>query len=896
MQLADPAMSIDLRWRDLPPPAAHGPDHPFESFLLADRREQFDLTQGPVVRLTIVRRVATNGNSAGDCPASRAVLTFHHALLDGGSLRLLIDEVSAEYAANLDGRAEPDPVRPQFGEFVRWWYATDPAASEQFWTTYLAGTVLPQPLPGYLGAAGAGSAEPRTVHVVLSLADSELVRTAASDACLSPSTMVSAAWALLRARYGGVSDIVVALTRSCRRGSIAGSENVIGMLINTVPLRVRIDQTWTVRELLTAVNASIRQIRAHQRTPMGSALTWAGLSPDTTLVDSLLMFDRHRLQAALPGGPGAPSAAKLDRLPSYPVTLCAYDEPQLYLSLICDGRRFADGAPERMLEQLRATLIELASEPAAPLADLRLDLAAEAEVLAGWNRSTVCYPADATIPALFAAQVARAPDAAALIVGGAEVSYAELDRRSSALAWQLRRRGVSTDMPVAVAIDRGPELIVALLAILKAGGAYLPIDADGPVGRSLAMIEAAGAGLMLVTAATAVPPELAGLELARMDAWPAGPAAECAAPPDDAHPLSLAYISFTSGSTGVPKGVAVPQRAVIRLISNPTFVSLGPGQRILQLAPVAFDAATLEIWGALLTGATLVIAPPGPLGLPELAALLRTADVTIAWLTTGLFNQLAEADLGALAQVPVIMTGGEVADPRAMRAVLAARLGKPLVHAYGPTENTTFTTCYLMTDADQAGSVVPIGSPIQHTTVHLLDAGGRQVPIGVPGELYTGGDGLARGYAGGAAATARVFVPDPAVPGQRLYRTGDLARWRADGVLEFVGRIDDQIKIRGFRIEPGEVAAVLRAHPAVREAVVVVAGEGAQRHLVGYVTPADGADRGALAPSPLRDYLAQRLPDYLVPAASARLTSFRSRPTARWTKPRCPRLSRRPAR
>lgn len=182
VQLADPAMSIDLRWRDLPPPAAHGPDHPFESFLLADRREQFDLTQGPVVRLTIVRRVATNGNSAGDCPASRAVLTFHHALLDGGSLRLLIDEVSAEYAANLDGRAEPDPVRPQFGEFVRWWYATDPAASEQFWTTYLAGTVLPQPLPGYLGAAGAGSAEPRTVHVVLSLADSELVRTAASDA------------------------------------------------------------------------------------------------------------------------------------------------------------------------------------------------------------------------------------------------------------------------------------------------------------------------------------------------------------------------------------------------------------------------------------------------------------------------------------------------------------------------------------------------------------------------------------------------------------------------------------------------------------------------------------------------------------------------------------------
>ncbi len=317
----------------------------------------------------------------------------------------------------------------------------------------------------------------------------------------------------------------------------------------------------------------------------------------------------------------------------------------------------------------------------------------------------------------------------------------------------------------------------------------------------------------------------------------------------------------------------MPQRGVIRLISSPTFAKLGPGERLLHLAPVAFDASTLEIWGALLTGGTIVVAPPGPLSLSEISALLRTAGVTVAFLTTGLFNQLAETSLDALAEVPLLLMGGEVLSPDTARAVLAARQGRPLVHCYGPTENTTFTTCGVMTQ-DQIGRTVPIGGPIQHTTVRILDNRGQPVPVGVTGELHAGGDGLARGYSGNAAATARAFVPDACGPGTRLYRTGDLARWRADGSIEFIGRADDQVKIRGFRVEPGEVAAVLLAHPAVREAVVVVAGEGAQRHLVGYVTPADGYDTAALRPAVLRDYLAQRLPGYLVPTGFRALNQF----------------------
>jgi amino acid adenylation domain-containing protein len=497
------------------------------------------------------------------------------------------------------------------------------------------------------------------------------------------------------------------------------------------------------------------------------------------------------------------------------------------------------------------------------------------DVVAGWNRAGVGYRGGWTIPGLFAAQVARDPGATALVSGAGSVSYAELDRRSNALAWVLRGRGVVADAPVGVVVGRGAGLVAALLAVLKAGGAYLPIDIGSPPPRVAAMIAAAGTRLVLVTAETAATmPELAGVEVVRIDTEPTPGGDENVAPPDLAHPMSLAYISFTSGSTGAPKGVAVPHRAVIRLISDPTFASLGPGQRLLHLAPVAFDASTLEIWGALLTGATVVIAPPGPLGLADVASLLRIAGVTVAWLTAGLFHQLAETDIGAIAAVPVVLAGGDVLNPDTVRAVLTARRGRPLVNGYGPTENTTFTTCHVMTDPSQVGPTVPIGRPIQHTTLHNLDEDGQPAPIGVTGELYTGGDGLARGYAGNAAATARAFVPDPFGHGTRLYRTGDLARWRTDGSLEFAGRIDDQIKIRGFRVEPGEVAAALRAHPAVREAIVLAAGDGAQRHLIGYVTPADGADAATLRPSLLRDYLAQRLPDYLIPTGFKAIDRF----------------------
>ena len=840
VQVVAPAAEPDLRWRDARP----------ENFLPADRFEPFDVGRAPLFRVTVLG-------------GTQAVLTFHHAIVDGRSLRLLLNEVFDGYAALRAGRPSRPPRRPPFADFVRWWQAADLGAAEAFWKAYLGGALALRSLPGFLGDE-AGVAQPATDETGLTKDESDRVRALAAECGAGPGTVVNAAWALLRGAYGGTGDVTFAVTRSCRHGSVPGADDIIGMLITTVPLRIRLVSSWTVRELVTDVAVRTRDVRDHQLAPLASILGWAGLPADPPPLDSLVISERERLHTALArlGPDGARASVRIHRLPGFPLTLYAFDEPEMRLAAMWDGRRMLSASARHMLGRLRDTLRQMVGRPDASLSELDLGVAAEAGLRAGWNATRRPYPRESTVPGLFAAQVARWPDAPALVVGDSTVSYAELDRDTGRLAGALAERGIGPDTLVAVAVPRGASLIRALLGVLKAGGAYLPLDLGAPPARTAAVLAAAGVRLVLADAATVGRlPGHASIrvldvdELTRRPA-PSGPATA------RIHPLQLAYVGYTSGSTGVPKGVAVPHRAIVRLVAGPDFARLGPGERMLHLAPAAFDASTWEIWGALCTGATVVVAPADPLGFAELAALLGSG-VTVAWLTAGLFHQLVDTDVAALADVGQLLTGGDVVNPAAVRAALTVRGGRPVVNGYGPTENTTFTTCYVMTEPDGIGERVPIGRPVPQTAVHVLDADLRPVPVGVVGELYAGGDGLARGYLGAAAATARSFVPDPD-GGGRLYRTGDLARWRADGVLEFLGRRDDQVKIRGFRVEPGEVEAVLAGHPGVGAAAVRIHGGEADRHLVAYVTPADGAVPTAAM---LREYTAARLPAYLVPAA-----------------------------
>ncbi|MEU6602757.1 non-ribosomal peptide synthetase [Streptomyces flaveolus] len=475
-----------------------------------------------------------------------------------------------------------------------------------------------------------------------------------------------------------------------------------------------------------------------------------------------------------------------------------------------------------------------------------------------------------SVHALFAARAAAAPTAPAVTWRDLTLTYEELDTRANRLAHHLRERGVRPETPVALYVERSLDLVTGLLGILKAGGSYLALDATMPAERQRTVLADAGVTTIL-TQESLLPLAADGLDVvcldrdrAEVDRMPA------TAPAVDVHGDSIAYLAYTSGSTGTPKGVAVPHRAVLRLALDPDLLSVTADDVVLQFASPAFDASTFEIWVPLLCGARLAVYPDSGASLTTLVETVHREGVTVLWLTAGLFHRLTERQIAKLSGVRRLLAGGDVLSAVQVDRVRTLLPDLHVINGYGPTENTTFTACHLVTDPPGAGGV-PIGRPVLNTGIRVLDDKLRPVPDGEPGELYATGEGLARGYARRPAATAERFVADLFAdrPGARMYRTGDLVRHRPDGTLEYLGRIDQQVKIRGFRVEPAETEAVLIARPGVRDAVVVAQpGPGGDRKLVAFFVPERGARPSTLA---LRRGLAEILPDYAVPASFVQL-------------------------
>ncbi|MFE2428218.1 amino acid adenylation domain-containing protein [Streptomyces sp. NPDC059373] len=472
-----------------------------------------------------------------------------------------------------------------------------------------------------------------------------------------------------------------------------------------------------------------------------------------------------------------------------------------------------------------------------------------------------------TVTELFRSRVAEAPGAVAVAAGEERITYAELDARSDALAHRLAgEAGVGRGDRVGVCLERSPRLIVALLGVLKAGAAYLPIAVDEPALRVADVLADAEATVILCdpeererftgtgVSALEVPEAPEVQEVPEAQQRPDGAVAE--AGPALAEPGDLAYLMYTSGSTGRPKAVMVEHRNITNLVTEPNYVDLGPRDRLLQLAPVAFDAATFEIWGALLNGARLVLAPPRQVQAEELGELLRDNGITVLWLTAALFHRQIDTDIEAFAGLGTVLAGGDVLSVAHLRTLRAAVPGLRIVNGYGPTETTTFAVCHRIGTDDDLTHAVPIGTPIQNADVAIVDEAGRPVPDGTPGELWIGGAGVSRGYWRRPELTAKAFVDG-------FYRSGDQVRRRADGVIEFLGRIDDQFKLRGFRIEPGEIENVLTDHPQVRGAAVGIRETHlGDRRLVAWVVPSgERLDRRGL-----RAYLRDRVPEHMIPS------------------------------
>ncbi|MFJ6135258.1 amino acid adenylation domain-containing protein [Kitasatospora sp. NPDC092286] len=611
--------------------------------------------------------------------------------------------------------------------------------------------------------------------------------------------------------------------------------------------------------------------------------SWPAQEPTASLVGSMpsaLTAARHRrtVVAGLAGLTAAPRPA--DAVP--PKLLCVLDGPadgRYGADLVVSGEITADGITlhadchdhvhdaafaDRLLGHLAHLLRQTADRPDTPIGDLRLLTGAEREQLAGFNDTRRHYPRDAPVFPLFAAQAAAHPDRIAVSHADESLTYRQLEERAADLAARLHRRGVGRHSRVAFLLERSPRLVVAALAILRLGAAYVPLDPDVPAARRDFLLADSGAALLL-TEDAAVTADIAVLDLSQPhDAPRETPPPAVAASPSDA-----AYVMYTSGTTGRPKGVLVNQRAVVRLVLGTDYVDLSPETRILQTGAIAFDATTFEFWGALLNGGTLVLVPDGTvLSAAGLGAAISRYRVNTMFLTSSLFNQIVEQDPSVLAGCQVLV-GGEAVSARHVAEAMDACPDSVFVNAYGPTENTTFSVAHRITRR-YAGRV-PIGRPIANSTAWVLDRDGHPQPIGVPGELCVGGDGLTDGYLNRPDLNAGSFFLSGSGPtAERLYRTGDRARWTAEGLLDCLGRADTQVKIRGFRVELAEVESRLARLPSVRESVVLLCRRpGGLSVLCAYVT-ADAALNGA----DLRTALLELLPDYMVPSSFRQLDTM----------------------
>ncbi|WP_415835441.1 amino acid adenylation domain-containing protein, partial [Corallococcus soli] len=695
----------------------------------------------------------------------------------------------------------------------------------------------------------------------------------------TPFMALLASFQLLLSRYSGQDDVSVGAPIANRNR--AETEGLIGFFVNSLVLRARIDASTSFRALLRQVKQSTLAAYEHQDVPFEKLVE--ALQPQRDLSRSPLFQVIFALQNAPAGSLELPGLRLALQDPDtatakFDLDFNLQETPEGLTGTIGYSTDLFDTATiARMMEHHAVLLGALCAEPDAPLSTHSLLTGDERQrVLVDWNATARDYPREPSLAALFARQAALTPDAVALVHGDEVLSYSRLDQLSNQLAHPLRVLGVGPGTRVAVSLERSFELVVSILAILKAGGAYVPLDASLPRERLGLMIQDVGASILVTQPrfAAALSPLFPSTFTLDQD-WRARLASQQDSPLEvtGVGGDSLAYVMFTSGSTGRPKGVCIPQRAVTRLVRDNTFLRFGPQEVFLQLAPVAFDASTLELWGPLLHGARLVLPPPHALSLDEIAGLLRQHRVSSLFITTALFAQLVQHEPEALASVSQLMAGGEAMPlARAREHLLRMRPGTRFFHVYGPTENTTFSTSQPLEPGTPVGASLPIGRSISNSTAYVLDPALQPVPVGVPGELYVGGEGLAWGYLQQPALTAERFVPDPfaTTPGGRLYRTGDKVRWLADGALDFLGRTDFQVKLRGFRIEPGEIEAVLRQVPGVRDTIVVVREDSpGDKRLVAYVVPSAPGEEGASAPTPdsLRATLKQHLPEYMVPAA-----------------------------
>ncbi len=904
-----PAIPLEQQdWRGL---SEQEREEQLQAYLQRDRNLGFQMDRLPLMRLALFQ--------VGESDY-QFVWTFHHALLDGRSLQIVLKEVFAFYDALCQGEDLQLPQARPYQDYIKWRQQQDWSKAEGFWRQLLKGFTAPtsllvnSTLKAEPDAADSGFGER---EIRLSKETTATLKTLAQQYQLTLNTLVQGAWALLLSRYSRETDVVFGATRACRHSSVAGAESMVGLLINTLPVRVNVLPEMQLLPWLKELRSQWVSLQDYEHTPLVNIQGWSDIPSGTPLFNSILVFENYELNSALRSQSGRWENIefRLEEQTNYPLTLVGCAAPELLLKLKYDRQRFDDATIGRMLGHLQTLLSSMAINPWQCVGELPLLTTEERDrILLEWNDTQADFPRQLCIHQLFEAQVEQTPEAVAVVFEDGQLTYSELNCRANQLARHLQQLGVKPGVLVAVYLERSLETIVAVLGILKAGAAYVPLETSFPKARIQLLLSSLAINC-LVTQTLLVPnlhelqqqlPVLQHLicldESKYSQTIPSslfsqgglGGAKYAEAPFSgwqvwlraDLEQLStenllasassddIAYVIFTSGSTGMPKGVVVRHQPVINLIEwvNKTF-AVNSSDRVLFVTSLCFDLSVYDIFGLLAAGGSIRVVSSRDVQDPE--ALLRifyhepitfwnSAPPALQQLAA-FFPTVKSSDL--VSQLRLVFLSGDWIPVKLPDLIKATFPGVEVISLGGATEATVWSNYYPIGKVEPHWVSIPYGKPIQNARYYILDSNLNPCPVGVPGELHIGGECLACGYLNQPTLTAQKFISDPFSDNSasQLYKTGDLARYLPDGNIEFLGRIDHQVKIRGFRIELGEIESVLAKHPQVRETVILVReDEPGIKRLVAYVV----ADcQPAPAISELRRFLQEKLPEYMVPAA-----------------------------
>ncbi len=825
-----------------------------DEYLESDRSRGFDLTQPPLFRVALFELTPSE---------SVLVWSFHHVLLDTQSVILLQEELLKLYDSLRDDREVLLRTRAPFRTYAEWLHALDLKPAQAFWRERLRGFSAPTPLLSLPLEGERTSTTQEELTVDLPTETVEALRGLGIDL----RTLLVGAWGLLLARTSGESDVVFGVAESRREGTVPDAEWMLGLFINTIPARIRFSDSETVATFLQRVEREQHEARLHEHAPLASIQRWSGVPAGTGLFDSLVVLERDSPGAPLKGR----AEVELHERMSYPLTLTVWLD-SLTVRLAWDPRRFDEPSIRRMAGHLRTLLTAVPSALEAPVSKLPLLSDEERrQLLVEWNDTRADYPRERFVHELFESHAALHPERIALRFSDQSLTYAELNGRANRIAHRLRTLGVGPDVFVAILLERSTDMVVALLGILKAGGAYVPLDPSYPKDRLELMLEDSRAAVLLTQPSLA---DLIATHGARLlpldDGWHTSwsESEENAVPTGTTE--NLAYVIYTSGSTGKPKGVQLPHRAVVNFLQT---MRREPGLTeddvVIGLTTLSFDIAGLELYLPLTTGAQLVlIGREVAADARRLAEVIELSSATVVQATPATWRMLLDTGWAGSRRLKLLCGGEALARDLADR--LLERCGS-LWNMYGPTETTIWSTLHRVTPGRTA--TVPIGKPIANTQVYVLDSALGPVPIGVPGELHIGGDGVARGYLNRDELTAERFIHNPFLSdsGARMYKTGDAVRWLPDGELEYLNRLDNQVKLRGYRIELGEIEAALRRHVGIADAVVTVRTDAPGGKALAAYWIAEGEP---VPVSELKSFLKESLPEYMVPAFFVRLTEL----------------------